>query len=76
MPIPKQVIGGVLVVDPLYQGIVVLEICPIASRSCKRTLVFLPSAGFPLGVWMKSPIHAQLFDKLLNLWHLKGLTMH
>jgi len=42
MPIPKQVIGEArLVVDRLYQGIVVLEICPDSSRSCKRTLVFL-----------------------------------
>jgi len=56
------------------QGIVVLEICPDSLKvTCKA---FLPSAGF-LGVRMRIyPIHAQLFDKLLNLWHLKGLTMH
>jgi len=62
---------------PTLSGHRCLGNMPIASRSCKRTPCILAKWGSPWGVRMRSyPIHAQLFDKLLNLWHLKGLTMH
>jgi len=78
MPIPKQVIGeasGWWLTHSIRASLS-WKYAPIASRSCKRTPCILAKWGSLGSADESYPIHAQLFDKLLNLWHLKGLTMH